>query len=111
MIRRLIGDAVEGLIGAPPELRRVNDLRDAVRSSAVRRPRPYPSDEESAPRRPPRLPEPVEPPPSSERTGLDLGSRAELRRAFLLMEILGPPVALRDRDDRFQSARSGPAER
>ena len=96
MIRRAVTDALErvgeDLIVAPPRDRR---SRETARPPAAPRDRQGIEDERVAPRRPP--PPPAPPPSDPERRGLAaaLASRSEVRRAFLLMEILGPPAALR----------------
>ena len=98
MIRRLITEAIESVTEAtlPPMSPRGFDLRDVTRTTPVRRPRSTPAGEQVAEDRSRREPEPLETAPQTTGADLGLGSRAELRRAFLLLEILGPPVALRE---------------
>ena len=99
MIRRLLSEVVEGVTGLPMERPGGADIGDAARGRPPRRPRPTPEDEEAAaasPRRTRHEPARAEPTPEAASANLGLGSRAELRRAFLLLEILGPPAALRD---------------
>ena len=88
---------VEDLSEAAPRERRP---RETPRPAAGPRDRRGVEDERAAPRRPP--PAPAPPPSGPDRRGLAaaLASRAEVRRAFLLMEILGPPAALRGPDTR-----------
>ena len=102
MIRRLITEAIESVTEAtrPPTSPRRFDLGDAARATPVRRPRPVPADAETRDRRPRREAAPLEPLPQAAGGDLGLDSRAELRRAFLLIEILGPPVSLREPGDR-----------
>ena len=63
----------------------------------ARQPRPAPPDE----MRPPPRREPVAPPPARDRPGdilrRALASPGARRQAFLLYEVLGPAVALRER--------------
>jgi hypothetical protein len=86
-----LSDLVESL---PAGVRPRPDARGATRSAAARDLGP-PGDE---PRRPPQPLDAVAPVGTARRRRLvaDLSSPERLREAFMLMEILGPPVALRD---------------
>jgi hypothetical protein len=96
MIRRLVADALERVVGGfPEEAARERRPREIPRPTVAPRDRRGLDAERTAPWRPPPAPAPS--PSAPERHGLAaaLASRSELRRAFLLMEILGPPAALR----------------
>ena len=99
MIRRLVTDALERVVGRfPEEAARERRPREIPRPTVAPRDRRGLDAERTAPRRPP--PAPAPPPSDPDRRGLAaaLDSRSELRRAFLLMEVLGPPAALRGPD-------------
>lgn len=97
MIRRPEADAVEHVVERTP--REVPDepaRRTADRSARL--PVRRPPDEEAAVPRPERRELPPEAAPTKDEPRpimAALASREELRRAFLLIEILGPPAALR----------------
>jgi hypothetical protein len=103
MLRRIVAEVVAQLVGVPrepvpPLLRQVGEAQ-ARRAAGERR--RHPPEPEAAARDEGRRARP-EPAPTADLgagPGIldELGSPAEARRAFVLMEILGPPVSLRDR--------------
>ena len=91
MIRRLFDRAAREMFPEPPLIR-----REPIRRTVQPPPR-TPDWESQAPPR--RLPAPAAAPRTSgaSRTLIrELSTREGLRRAFILSEILGPPVSMRD---------------
>jgi hypothetical protein len=105
MLRRIISQVFEEIAGVPrqsmPPLPRPRgeSLRD-VGDRRRRPPEPAAANRDEA-RRERAAPVPTATPGAQLVAGLDLvgalHSPAEVRRAFVLMEVLGPPVSLRDR--------------
>jgi len=102
MLRRIIAELFEqvtgGLAGPQPLMPRPRG--ESLRPAGERL-RRWPEPEEAERREARRAPAPVPEPDTDLDRGLagELGSPAALRRAFVLMELLGPPVSLRDRRD------------
>ena len=94
MIRRLFDRAARELFPEPPVIR-----REPIRRTA-QPPRRTPDRESQAPqRRPPAHAASPRTSGASRTLIRELSTREGLRRAFLLTEILGPPVSMRDRQD------------
>ena len=110
MVRRLLDAMLRGADEPPARPLRPNELRrDAVRAERLRREALRAEAATSQPRRPPEewreQREPRDAPPPTRPAGeprlvTALMSRSDLRQAWLLKEILGPPRAVRgpDRD-------------
>jgi hypothetical protein len=105
MLRRIITEVFEEVTGGPrlPMSPLPRPRGEALRDVGERRRRlPEP---EATPRDEERRARPAAAPASASEPEPDvdvdlvgaLGSPAEVRRAFVLMEVLGPPVSLRER--------------
>ena len=102
MLRRIIAELFEQVTGAPagPRPSMPRPRGESLRTVGERL-RRWPEPEEAERMEARRAPAPAPEPDTELDRGLagELGSPAAVRRAFVLMEILGPPVSLRDRRD------------